>query len=105
MDTAPGEILKKDDGTYEFDGLVILDDISDRLGIEFTEEGGANTIGGYIFYRLERIPKTGDTVVIGPWKFTVLRMEGFRIIRVKAEPVPPEERETPKEAAETDENE
>ena len=89
MDTAPGEILKKDDGSYEFDGLVILDDISDRLGIEFDEAGsGNNTIGGYMFSLLERIPKAGDTVRIGQWLFTVLRMEGFRIIRVKAEHMP-----------------
>lgn len=91
-DPTPVEILKKDDGTYEFDGLVILDDIADRLGIEFDEEGsGNNTIGGYIFSQLERIPKAGDTVVIGRWKFTVLRMEGFRIIRVAAAPAAPEE--------------
>lgn len=87
MDPTPNEILMKEDGSYEFDGLVILDDISERLGIEFTEEGGANTIGGYIFSLLERIPKVGDTVLIGQWKFTVLRMDGFRIIRVKAERV------------------
>lgn len=93
MDTTPNEILKKEDGTYEFDGLVILDDISERLGIEFIEDGGTNTIGGYIFSQLERIPKVGDTVNIGHWKFTVLRMDGFRIIRVKAEPLPPEDEE------------
>ncbi len=100
MDTAPGEILKKDDGTYEFDGLVILDDIADRLGIEFGEEGGVNnTIGGYIFSQLERIPKAGDTVVIGHWKFTVLRMEGFRIIRVAAAPAAPEDLPAPEAEA------
>ncbi len=105
MDPSPTEILKKEDGTYEFDGLVILDDISERLGVEFTEEGGTNTIGGYIFSLLERIPKVGDTVNIGNWKFTVLRMEGFRIIRVKAEPLPPEERVPEPETDDKDEEE
>lgn len=103
MDTSPTEILKKEDGSYEFDGLVILDDISERLGLEFPEEGGTNTIGGYIFSLLERIPKVGDTVTIGAWKFTVLRMEGFRIIRVKADPVPEEEQA--KETEETKDDE
>lgn len=91
MDPAPTEILAKDDGSYELDGMVILDDVSDLLGIEFREEGGATTIGGYIFSRLERIPQAGDTAIIGGWKFTVLRMEGFRIIRVKAERAAEEE--------------
>lgn len=95
MDTAPVEIAKKDDGSYEFDGLVILDEVADRLGVEFEEEGEVNnTIGGYIFSKLERIPKAGDTVVIGEWKFTVLRMDGFRVIRVAAVHLPPEERES-----------
>lgn len=84
-DPAPVEIMAKDDGTFEFDGMVILDDISDRLGVEFPEETGTNTIGGYIFSLLERIPAVGDTCIIGAWKFTVLRMDGFRVIRVKAE--------------------
>ncbi len=88
MDQAPNEILMKEDGTYEFNGLVILDDIAERLGLDFDDTGGANTIGGYIFSLLERIPKVGDTVRIGNWKFTVLQMDGFRIIRVKAEPDP-----------------
>lgn len=88
MDQTPNEILMKEDGTYEFDGLVILDDIAERLGLDFDDTGGANTIGGYIFSLLERIPQVGDTVRIGNWKFTVLQMDGFRIIRVKAEPDP-----------------
>lgn len=96
-DSDPVEILEKEDGSFEFDGMVILDDISDRLGIEFTEEGGANTIGGHIFSTLERIPQIGDTVDIGGWKFTVLRMDGFRVTRVKAEKLPQEKAETPEE--------
>lgn len=91
MDPAPVEIAKKDDGSYEFDGLVILDEVADRLDVEFDEQGEVNnTIGGYIFSQLERIPRAGDTVVIGRWKFTVLRMDGFRITRVAAVRLPPE---------------
>lgn len=31
VDTTPYEIVRRKDGTYEFDGTVILDDVSDRL--------------------------------------------------------------------------
>lgn len=85
------EILAKEDGSYEFDGLVILDDVSERLGIDLEDDSGANTIGGYIFSLLERIPKAGDTADICGWRFTVLRMDGFRITRVKAVAIPKEE--------------
>lgn len=86
LDAEPAEITKKTDGTYEFDGTVILDNVSDLLQIDF-ESVDAATIGGYVFALLERIPQVGDSIVVDHWKFTVLRMEGFRITRLKAEPV------------------
>lgn len=84
-DTVPYEILRLKDGTYEFDGTVILEDVSDRLAIDLEEENSNATIGGFVFSRLERIPKVGDFVDFGGWRFTVIRMSGFRILRVKAE--------------------
>lgn len=78
------EIVKHTDGSYEFEGMVILDDISDCLGINFKNESSANTIGGYVFSILERIPSVGDSIQIENWKFTVIRMDGLRIRRVKA---------------------
>ena len=84
-DTVPYEILRLKDGTYEFDGTVILEDVSDRLSIDLENENKNATIGGFVFSHLERIPKVGDAVDFGGWRFTVLRMSGFRILRVKAE--------------------
>lgn len=100
MDTAPGEIVRLKNGTFEFDGTVILEDVSDNCGIDLDDGNGSNTIGGFVFSQLERIPKVGDTVDCQGWRFTVLRMDGFRIVRVKAEPVPREEKpeEQPKKS-------
>jgi CBS domain containing-hemolysin-like protein len=85
VDTTPYEIVRRKDGTYEFDGTVILDDVSDRLEIDLDGEDGNATIGGFVFSHLERIPKVGDHVDFSGWRFSVLRMDGFRIMRVKAE--------------------
>ena len=85
VDTTPYEILRKKDGTYEFDGTVILEDVSDRLEVDLDEEDLNATIGGFVFSHLERIPKVGDHVDYGSWRFSVLRVDGFRIVRVKAE--------------------
>ena len=82
---APAEILRVNDHVYEFDGTVILEDVSERLQMEFDDEERNNTIGGLIFSKLERIPQVGDHISFGGWKFTVLKMYGFRIMRVKAE--------------------
>ncbi len=80
--TDPDSVVKNEDGSFEFDGMVILDDVEELLDVEFTEEGGANTIGGYVFSALERIPKVGDTVDFSGWQFCVKKMDGFRVTRV-----------------------
>ena len=97
VDTTPYEIVRRKDGTYEFDGTVILDDVSDRLEIDLDGEDGNATIGGFVFSHLERIPKVGDHVDFSGWRFSVLRMDGFRIMRVKAERMTPSARAPEKE--------
>lgn len=97
VDTTPYEIVRRKDGTYEFDGTVILDDVSDRLEIDLDGEDGNATIGGFVFSHLERIPKVGDHVDFSGWRFSVLRMDGFRIMRVKAERITPSAKAPEKE--------
>lgn len=86
-ENVPYEIVRQKDGTYEFDGTVILEDVSDRLEINLAGENKSATIAGFVFSNLERIPKVGDYVDFSGWRFTVLRLSGFRIVRVKAEKV------------------
>lgn len=81
------EVLHRADGTYEFDGMVLLDDITDLLHIKF-EEPEEDTIGGLVFGLLERKPETGDKIEADGWTFEVLRTEGFRVTRVRAQKQP-----------------
>ena len=84
------EILRLADDTYEFDGRVLFDDVTDLLNISL-EEHEEDTIGGYIFGLLGRRPEIGDEVNIGEYSFTVLQVTGFRIVRVHAKPLPAKE--------------
>ncbi len=77
------EVVHRADGTYEFDGMVLLDDITDLLHIKF-EEPEEDTIGGLVFGLLERKPEPGDKIQVDGWSFEVLRTEGFRVTRVRA---------------------
>lgn len=79
----PADVVKHDDGSYEFDGMVLLDDITDILGLKF-EEAEEVTIGGYIFGLLGRKPEPGDVVKLPGYNFQVLATEGFRIVRLLA---------------------
>lgn len=81
------EVVHRADGTYEFDGMVLLDDITDLLHIKF-EEPEEDTIGGLVFGLLERKPEPGDKIEVDGWSFEVLRAEGFRVTRVRASKQP-----------------
>ncbi|PWM77835.1 MAG: hypothetical protein DBY32_08070 [Phascolarctobacterium sp.] len=81
------EVVHRADGTYEFAGIVLLDDIQDFLHIKF-EEPEEDTIGGLVFGLLERKPEIGDKIEVDGWCFEVLRTEGFRVTRVRASKLP-----------------
>lgn len=78
--------VQYDNGSFEFDGKVLVDDVESLMNVEFSnvEE---DTIGGYIFGLLERTPCIGDTVEASGYLFKVLGLQGYRITRLKAEPL------------------
>ena len=79
------DIMQLANGGYDIDGEMPLDDVSELLNLQFDEEDEDDTLGGYIFSRLGRKPEEGDEVEWKNWTFTVLKMDQFRIERVKAE--------------------
>lgn len=89
------EVQRLADGSYEFDGRVLLDEVTDILDIRM-EEHEEDTVGGYIFGLLGRRPEVGDKVNIGDFAFEIVKVNGFRIVRVKAVALPisiPDERD------------
>lgn len=89
-DDEAAEIESVEQGVYEFDGKVLLDEVTELLAIVL-DEHEEDTIGGYVFGLLGRRPKKGDAVTIGNYRFTVLEVNGFRIVRLKATPIKKEE--------------
>lgn len=89
-DDEAAEIESVEQGVYEFDGKVLLDEVTELLAIVL-DEHEEDTIGGYVFGLLGRRPKKGDAVTIGNYRFTVLEVNGFRIVRLKATPIIKEE--------------
>ena len=80
------EVQRLGDGVYQFDGLVLLDDVLKLLNIRL-EEHEEDTVGGYVFGVLGRQPNKGDIVEIGAYQFKILKTDGFRVMRVQASPV------------------
>ncbi|MDH3667168.1 MAG: hemolysin family protein [Paracoccaceae bacterium] len=74
---------KEDDqNVYEVPGDMKLTDFNDltNFGIE---DPRMTTIAGVVFRHLDRLPRSGDSVVIDGYTATVLEMEGHRVASVR----------------------
>ena len=71
------------DGSYSMDGLTSIEEANRALGAGFESED-FGTVGGLVFGRLGRAPKTGDEVRIDGYLLRVEEVDGPRIVRVVA---------------------
>lgn len=81
--------IQIDPYTYEFDGIMNLEDVEELMGVTFNEECEQVTIGGYVFNLLGRLPVVGDTLDDEWIRYTILEMDGARIKRLKAHKIQP----------------
>ncbi|MBZ0275872.1 MAG: hemolysin family protein, partial [Anaerolineae bacterium] len=75
---------------YLMDASIDLDDVNDLLEVELPTED-SDTLGGYIFSQLGRVPESGETVEDHRLLMRVESVEGRRIrkVRVTRKPAPP----------------
>lgn len=64
------------------DGLVLVQDVNEQLGLELDEEE-YDTIGGYAFGLLGRRPEIGDTIDAPECRLVVEGLDGMRVSRLK----------------------
>jgi putative hemolysin len=61
----------------------------------FPESSEYETLGGFLMTILQKIPQTGETVVIEGKRINIVEMVGQRISKVKVEKLPPSTEKTP----------
>lgn len=69
------------DGEIRIEGAMPLRDAEDRLGLRLPTET-YDTVGGFVFGELGRVPLIGDTVVIPGGRFRVSEMDDLRVASV-----------------------
>ncbi len=75
-----------DQTSFEFDGLMPVDETKARLHLpDLPNAGSYHTLGGLILALLQRPPRKGDAIIFGGWRFEVLAMDGRRVDRVGVE--------------------
>jgi putative hemolysin len=80
---------KMEDGKYMFLGRIDLDDFNEIMGSALPSDE-ADTLGGYIYSRLGRVPTVGEKVRAGDLLLTVEQVSARRIRKVSAGWLPTE---------------
>jgi putative hemolysin len=80
----PG-VATRSDGSLLLDGMMASDELRARLDLpELPHPGTYHTVGGLMLSLLGRVPREGDRIVWGGWRFEVLDMDGRRVDKVLA---------------------
>ena len=75
------QIISPDE--YSFIGRIDLEDVNELLGTHLTKDI-ADTLGGYIYGKIGRVPTGGEELEVEDWSLTVDQVSGRRIRLVLA---------------------
>jgi putative hemolysin len=73
------------DGSYMIDGTAAIRDLREQVGLPLEESPDYQTIAGLLLQRLGAVPRPGTTVEAAGYRWTIMEMEGPRIMKVRAE--------------------
>lgn len=80
-------IFKREDGSLLVDGSIQIDDLKDKLEVEFEEQELYTSLGGFVMYKLNGIPQVGDKFIVGSYQFEVVDMDGTRVDKVQIQKI------------------
>ncbi|PTD96332.1 hemolysin family protein [Pseudothauera lacus] len=83
--------VQREDGSWLLDGLIPVVEMKDRLGFKQVPEedkGRYHTLSGMMMWLLGRLPGTGDIATWEGWRLEVVDLDGKRIDKVLAVPLP-----------------
>ena len=87
-DSAGGAIRKLANGDLFVRGHVAIGELED-YGLELPATDSYNSVGGFVFSELGRLPKRGDTIVEGDYSIRVESVRQNRIEAVRIRPLDP----------------
>ena len=90
--------VQRDDKSWLLDGMIPIPELMDRLGLKNVPEekqGRFHTLSGLVMWLSGRLPQTGDVLTWGNWRLEVVDLDGKRIDKVLATPIPANEAPTP----------
>ncbi len=83
---AEPEVVRRDDGSFLIDATMPIAEAAELLGLRDLSRGDFLTLAGFVLFRLDHVPQTGEHFTWAGWRFQVVRMEGRRIDKVLVQP-------------------
>lgn len=96
-----GDLVKRlKDGAMIVDGSTSIRDLINIWGLPLTDSDAYETIAGMLLSQLQEMPKGGEVIRHGGYKFTIQEVEKNRITKIRTEqdkgPVVPKPKKAPK---------
>ena len=79
------EVVQNNDGSALVDAGVSAEEVGEMFGAEI-ESPEVDTVGGYVYRTLGRIPQVGDTVLVDGLRIEVVSMLGRRLRKLRIGP-------------------
>jgi putative hemolysin len=82
------QVERQRDGALVVDGTLAAAELREAHQVPIPESGEFETIAGFMLASLGVVPKGGEVVPVGDYRFTVVDVEKNRILKVKIEKMP-----------------
>ncbi len=79
----PAAVAKLSETMWDVDARTYVHEVNSIIGLSIPEDGGYDTLGGYVSSVLGRIPETGEEFETPVAKWTVLSAEPTRVVRLR----------------------
>jgi putative hemolysin len=81
--------VPRGDGSWLLDGMIPVPELKDVLRLaSVPEEGRYHTLSGMLMVLLGKLPQTAERVEWQGWRFEIVDMDGKRVDKVLASPLP-----------------
>jgi putative hemolysin len=84
-ESTPSYLTRLADDTYVVDATAPVRDVREALGLPISDSPDYTTIAGFVMHALQKVPTPGASVAVGGHVWTVVDMDGPRIMKVKVQ--------------------
>jgi magnesium and cobalt transporter len=86
FDESEDNIIPEANGRYRVKAQTEIEDFNAHFGSDFADDE-FDTVGGLVLQAFGRLPKRGETVTVGAFRFRVIRADSRRLYTLQVEPL------------------